>query len=67
MDKSGITPFNEITSFDHRGLFLDLRLKAFLKKSYTTLPDHSSRQLQSSHTNNVINYKQHLKHYVVTH
>ena len=48
IDKSGITPFNEITSFDHRGFFLDLRLKAFLKKSYIALPDHSSRPLQSS-------------------
>ena len=31
LDKYGITPFNEVTSSDHRGLFLDLKLKAFLK------------------------------------
>ena len=48
IDKSGITPFNEIISSDHRGFFLDLRLKAFLKNSYVALPDHSSRPLQSS-------------------
>ena len=62
IDKSGITPFNKITTSDHRGLFLDLRLKSFLKKSYIALPDHSSQPLQSSNTNNVINYKRHLKH-----
>ena len=31
LDKYGITPFNEVTSSDHRGLFLDLKLKTFLK------------------------------------
>ena len=67
IDKIGITPFNEITPSDHRGSFLDLRLKSFLKKSYIALPDHSSRPLQSSNTNNVINYKRHLKYYVVNH
>ena len=67
IDKSDITPFNETTSSDHRGSFLDLRLQAFLKHFYIALPDHSSQPLQSSNTNNVINYKRHLKNYVVTH
>ena len=57
IDKSGITPFNEITTSDHRGTFLDLRLQAFLKKPYIALPDNSFRPLQSSNTNNVVNYK----------
>ena len=67
IDKSGITPFNEITTSDYRGFFLDLRLKAFLKNSYITLPDHSSRPLQSSNTKNVLNYKRHLQRFVVNH
>ena len=60
IDKSGITPFNEITSSDHRGFFL-------LKNSYVALPDHSSRPLQSSNTKNVLSYKRHLKKFVVHH
>ena len=67
IDKSGITPFNEIRTSDHRGFFLDLRLQAFLKNSYIALPDHSSRPFQSPNTSNVIKYKRHLKLYVVTH
>ena len=67
IDKSGITPFNEITSSDHRGFFLDLRLKAFLKNAYFALPDHSSRPLQSSNTKNVLSYKRHLQSFVVHH
>ena len=67
IDKRDITPFIEIKSSDHRGSFLDLRLEAILKQSYIALPDHSSRPLQSSNTNNVINYKRHLKHFLVTH
>ena len=67
IDKSGINPFNELTSSDHRGLFSNLRLEAFLKNSYIALSDHSSRPLQSSNTKNVISYKRHLKDYVVTH
>ena len=67
IDKSDITPFNEITSSDHRESFLDLRLEAFPKHSYIALPNHSSRPLQSSNTKNVINYKRHLKNYAVTH
>ena len=34
IDKSGITPFNELASSDHKGLLIDLRLQAFLKNSY---------------------------------
>ena len=67
IDKSGITSFNELTSFDHRGLFIDLRLQDFLKNSHIALTDHSSRPLQSSNTKNVIKYKRHLQDYVVTH
>ena len=33
LDKYSISPFNEVISLDHRGLFLDLRLKYFLKKN----------------------------------
>ena len=67
IDKSGITPFNEITSSDYRGLFLDLRVTSFLNNSYIALPNHSSRPLKSSNTQSVINYKRNLRHYVVTH
>ena len=32
IDKSGITPLNEVKYFDRRGFFLDLRLTQFLKQ-----------------------------------
>ena len=67
IDKNGNIPFNELTSFDHRGLFINLRLHAFLKNSYIVLPDHSSRPLYSSNTKTVIKYKRNLQDYVVTH
>ena len=67
IDKSGITPFNELTSSDHRGLFTDIRLQAFLKNSYISLPDHSSRSIHSSSIKKVITYKRYLQDYVVTH
>ena len=35
IDKNGITPFNEITSFDHRWLFIDLRFKKPSSKTHT--------------------------------
>ena len=66
-DNSGINPFNEITSSNHRGLFLDLRLTSFLKKSYTALPDHTSRPLKSFNTQSVIKYKRNVRRYVINH
>ena len=66
IDKSGITSFNEIRYSDHRGSFIDLLLIFFLNKLYIALPDHSLRLPKSSNTQSVINYKHHLRHYVVT-
>ena len=37
IDRSGITPFNEVTTSDHRGKFIDLCLKDFLKSSYNKM------------------------------
>lgn len=37
IDRSVITSFNEITSSDHRGIFLDLRLQDFPKNSYSSI------------------------------
>ena len=64
LHKCGITSFNEVTSSDHRELFLELHLTSILKKSYIFLLDHTSRSLKSSNTKSVINYKKHLRTYV---
>ena len=61
IDRCGIASFNEVTSFDHRGVFIDLRLQDFLKKSYASISKASSRTFQSTNTKRVIKYKQYLK------
>ena len=61
IDRSGITPFNEVTTFDHRGKCIDLRLIDFLKNSYASISKASSCALQSTNTKSVVKYKQHLK------
>ena len=61
LSTGGITSFNEVTTSIHRGKFIDLHLKDFLKNSYASLSKASSRTLQSTNTKNVVKYKQHLK------
>ena len=65
IDRSGITSFNEVTTSDHRGKFINLHLRDFLKNSYASISNASSRTLQSTNTKNVVKYKQHLKHIVI--
>ena len=45
IDRSVIPSFNEITSSDHRGIFLDLRLQDFPKNSYSSISKAFSRTL----------------------
>ena len=66
IDKSGITPFNEITSFDHRGFFLTYDQKHSLK-TLTSLFLIILHDLFNLPIKNVINYKRHLKRFVVNH
>ena len=54
IDRSGINTFNEVTTSDHRGKFIDLRLCDFLKNAYASISNASS-------TKSVVKYKQHLK------
>ena len=61
IDRSGITSFNEATTSDHCRKFVDLRLRDFLKNSYASISNASSRTLQSTNTKSVVKYKQHLK------
>ena len=37
IDRSGINSFNEVTTSDHRGKFIDLRLRDCFKKNHTLL------------------------------
>ena len=64
IDRSGITSFNEVTTSDHRGKFVDLRLRDFLKNSYASISNVSSRTLQSTNAKSVVKYKQHLQNIV---
>ena len=65
IDRSGITSFNEVTTSNHRGKFIDLRLRDFLKTSYASISNASSRTLQSTNTKSVVKYKQHLKPFLI--
>ena len=60
IDRSGITSFNEVTTSDHRGIVFDLRLRDFLKNSYVSISNASSRTLKYINTKSVVKYKQHL-------
>ena len=64
IDRSGVTSFNEVTTSDHRGKIIDLRLRDYLKNSYASISNASSRTLQSKNTKNVVKYKQHLQNIV---
>ena len=59
--RSGITLCNKVTTSDHRGKFIDLRLKYFLKNSYASTSKASSRTLQSTNTKSVVKCKQYLE------
>ena len=61
IDRSRITPFNEVTTSDHRRFFLDIRLRNFFKNLYTSISSYSFTTLQPINTQSVIRYKQHLK------
>ena len=65
LNKCGSTSFNEVTSYDHGGLFFDLRLTSFFKNSYIFYPDHTSRPLKPPNNQSVINYKRYFRTYLV--
>ena len=61
IDRNSITSFNEVTTSNHRIKFIDIRLRDFLKHSYASISNDSSRTLQSTNTKSVVKYKEHLK------
>lgn len=46
--RCGITPFDLLTSSDHRGIYLDINILAYLKDSFTNLPTLDSRLLTAT-------------------
>ena len=56
-----MTGFNEVTTLDHCGFFLDLNRDLLLKGKTTTIPSPFERQLQSKSPKPVRKYKHYLK------
>ena len=59
--RCGMTGFNDITTSDHCGFFLDLSRNVILKGKTTTLPSFFERQLQSKSPKSVGKYKHYSK------
>ena len=56
-----MTEFNDITTSDHCGFFLDLSRGILLKGRITKLPSPFERQLKSNSPKSVRKYKHYLK------
>ena len=56
-----MTIFNEVTTSDHYGFFLDLTRDVLIKGKTTTIPSPFERQLQSKSPTSVRKYKHYLK------
>ena len=59
--RCGMSGFNDITTFDHCGFFLDLSRDVILKGKITTIPSPFEHQLQSKSPKSVRKYKYYLK------
>ena len=59
--KYGMTGFNDITTSDHCGFFLDLSRDVLLKGKTTPIPSPFERQLKSNSPKSVRKYKHYLK------
>ena len=55
--RCGMTGFNEVTTLDHCGFFLDLTRDLLFKGKTTTIPSPFERQLQSKSPKSVRKYK----------
>ena len=60
-----MTGFNEVTTSDHCGFFLDLTRDVLLKGKTTTIPSTFERQLQSKSSKSVRKYKHYLKKQII--
>ena len=54
--KRSITPFDQISQFDHRGIYLDIQVKALLQDNIVS-STLTSRILSTKSPNNVSTYK----------
>lgn len=59
-----MTTYDEISSSDHRGKFLDIQMRKFLANSFLEVTDHTSRKLRE--TVGFVTYKQHLMNFTTT-
>ena len=59
--RCGMTGFNDVTTFDHCGFFLDLTRNVLLKGKATTITSSFERQLQPKSPKSARKYKYYLK------
>ena len=57
----GMTAFNELTTTDHRGFYLDLSYNKVLKQKVIEYPSPFNRKLQSNNPTTVKFYKKYLE------
>ena len=64
ISSAGILPFGTIAFSDHRGVFIDINFRQFLRNLNTDLVTNSPCTLISSHSKRVLQYKKALKIYL---